>query len=91
VHHAIQPAFKAHTPYMVLLVDLDTQKGKPTEDEALRVLANLLGMRPENLSRSFAELASLGVRVDGAAVTIADIGALSQFARPDPLIDSPHT
>ena len=34
VHHAIQPAFKGHTPYMVLLVDLDTQKGKPTEDES---------------------------------------------------------
>src|SRR6202008_2987561 len=41
VHHAIQPAFKAHTPYMVLLVDLDTQKGKPSEYEALRVAGNL--------------------------------------------------
>jgi len=41
VHHAIQPAFKAKTPYMVLLVDLDTQKGKPTEHEALRVVGNL--------------------------------------------------
>jgi uncharacterized protein len=41
VHHAIQPSFKAHTPYMVLLVDLDTQKGQPTEDEALRVVGNL--------------------------------------------------
>jgi len=41
VHHAIQPAFKAHTPYLVLLVDLDTQKGKPTEHEALRVMGNL--------------------------------------------------
>jgi uncharacterized OB-fold protein len=41
VHHAIQPAFKAHTPYMVLLVDLDTQKGKPSEHEALRVVGNL--------------------------------------------------
>jgi uncharacterized OB-fold protein len=41
VHHAIQPAFKKHTPYLVLLVDLDTQKGKPTEHEALRVLGNL--------------------------------------------------
>jgi len=41
VHHAIQPAFKAHTPYLVLLVDLDTQKGKPTEHEALRVVGNL--------------------------------------------------
>jgi len=41
VHHAIQPAFKAHTPYLVLLVDLDTQKGRPTEHEALRVVGNL--------------------------------------------------
>ena len=41
VHHAIQPAFKAHTPYMILLVDLDTQKGKPTEHDALRVVGNL--------------------------------------------------
>ena len=39
VHHAIQPAFKVHTPYLVLLVDLDTQKGQPTEHEALRVVA----------------------------------------------------
>jgi uncharacterized OB-fold protein len=41
VHHAIQPAFKGHTPYLVLLVDLDTQKGKPSEHEALRVVGNL--------------------------------------------------
>lgn len=41
VHHAIQPAFKGKTPYMVLLVELDAQKGKPTTDEALRVAANL--------------------------------------------------
>ena len=42
VHHAIQPAFKAHTPYMVLLVDLDTQKGQPSEYESIRVAANLV-------------------------------------------------
>jgi uncharacterized protein len=41
VHHAIQPAFKSHTPYMVLLVDLDTQKGQPSEYDALRVVGNL--------------------------------------------------
>ena len=41
VHHAIQPAFKGHTPYMILLVDLDMQKGEPTPDEALRVAGNL--------------------------------------------------
>jgi uncharacterized protein len=41
VHHGIQPAFQARVPYMVLLVDLDTQKGKPSEHEALRVIGNL--------------------------------------------------
>ena len=41
VHHAIQPAFREHTPYLILLVDLDTQKGEPTEHEALRVVGNL--------------------------------------------------
>ncbi len=41
VHHAIQPAFRGHTPYLVLLVDLDTQKGKPSAEEALRVVGNL--------------------------------------------------
>jgi uncharacterized OB-fold protein len=41
VHHAIQPAFRGHTPYLVLLVDLDIQKGTPTEHEALRVVGNL--------------------------------------------------
>jgi CRP/FNR family transcriptional regulator, transcriptional activator FtrB len=56
-----------------------------------KALANLLGMRPENLSRSFAELADLGVRVDGAKVTIVDIEALTEFARPDPLIDAVNT
>ena len=29
VHHGIQPAFQAQTPYMVLLVELDTQKASP--------------------------------------------------------------
>lgn len=42
VHHAIQPAFKTKVPYMMLLVDLDTQKGAPSEHEALRVAGNLL-------------------------------------------------
>ena len=41
VHHAIQPAFKAFTPYLVLLVDLDRQKGRPSAEEALRIVGNL--------------------------------------------------
>jgi CRP/FNR family transcriptional activator FtrB len=56
-----------------------------------KALANLLGMRPENLSRSFAELSNLGVEVRGTSVTIADTDALTRFAKPDPLIDAAHT
>ena len=48
-------------------------------------------MRPENLSRSFPELADLGVEVAGANIRIIDVAALTAFARPDPLIDSPTT
>ncbi len=56
-----------------------------------RALAHLLGMRPENLSRSFAELAALGVEVQGPTIKIRDLAALTEFAKPDPLIDDPRT
>jgi len=42
VHHAINPAFREHVPYMILLVELDTQKHTPGEHDALRVIANLV-------------------------------------------------
>jgi uncharacterized OB-fold protein len=41
VHHAIQPAFKDHLPYLILIVELDTQKAVPTEHDALRIAGNL--------------------------------------------------
>src|SRR5260370_17190016 len=40
VHHAIQPAFKPFTPYLILLADLATHKGKPTDHKALHPPAN---------------------------------------------------
>ena len=42
VAHAIQPGFKEWTPYAVVLVELDEQRGKPTAHEALRIIANLV-------------------------------------------------
>ena len=42
VMHAIQPGFKELTPYAVVLVELDEQRAKPTPDEALRIIANLV-------------------------------------------------
>ena len=42
VHHAIQPAFQGHLPYLILIVELDTQKGVPTEHDGLRIAGNLV-------------------------------------------------
>jgi CRP/FNR family transcriptional activator FtrB len=54
-----------------------------------RVLASLLGMTPENLSRAFSALADYGVSVHGPQVTITLPKALNRLAKPTPLIDSP--
>lgn len=53
-----------------------------------RVLASLLGMTPENLSRAFAALQAYGVTVEGALVHIRKPAALEALAKPDPLIDN---
>lgn len=53
-----------------------------------RLLASLLGMTPENLSRAFGTLARHGVKIDGASVHIEDRAALEAFARPDPIVDN---
>lgn len=50
-----------------------------------RLLASLLGMTPENLSRAFSALAAHGVRVEGSSISIVDSDALRAFARPDPV------
>jgi len=42
VHHAIQGAFRQHVPYLLLLVELDTQKGLPDAYDGLRMTANLV-------------------------------------------------
>lgn len=53
-----------------------------------RVLASLLGMTPENLSRAFASLSSHGVVVNGPEVSLTRPEALERLARPSPLIDN---
>ncbi len=55
-----------------------------------RSLASQLGMRPENLSRNFAELAHHGVKVSGRQIRIDNLTALTELAQPNPLIDDPE-
>jgi CRP/FNR family transcriptional activator FtrB len=54
-----------------------------------RKLAAHLGTTPENLSRTFATLATHGVDAHGREIVIVDVAALKALARPDPLIDDP--
>jgi uncharacterized OB-fold protein len=79
VHHAIQPAFKAATPYLVLLVDLDTQKGKPTEHDALRVVGNLADANGKLASPSAVRQVGIGTRVRLVFADVAPGLALPQW------------
>jgi uncharacterized OB-fold protein len=63
VHHAIQPAFRNHAPYLILLVDLDTQKGKPTEYEALRMVGNLTTADAQLAPPELVQSVGIGTRV----------------------------
>ncbi|MBA7713604.1 hypothetical protein ES703_122608 [subsurface metagenome] len=79
VHHAIQPAFKAFTPYLVLLVELDTQSGRPTKEEGLRVIGNLV--RPDGVlaPASDVERVGIGTRVRMVFTDIAPGLSLPQW------------
>jgi len=72
VHHAIQPAFRAFTPYLVLLVDLDTQKGEPTEHEALRVMGNLVDPDGRLAAPDVVRSVGIGSRVRMVFTPVAD-------------------
>ena len=80
VHHAIQPAFKPFTPYMILLVDLDTQKGKPTEDEALRVVGNLATPDGKLAPPDIVKRVGIGTRVRMVFSDVAPGLSLPQWA-----------
>lgn len=73
-----------------LLAEQVNQGGGPTLvlPHEKRVLASLLGMTPENLSRAFANLADYGVTVSGPEVAILRPTVLDRLAKPDRLIDS---
>ena len=82
VHHPIQPAFKEKVPYMVLVVDLDAQKGAPTEHEALRVAGNLVTTDGEFASPEMIKSVGIGTRVKMVFTEITD-----GFAVPHWMVD----
>ena|SRR5438552_3165533 len=83
VHHAIQPAFKPFVPYLVLLVELDTQSGKPTKDEGLRVIGNLTTPQGVLAPREQVERVGIGTRVRMVFTDVAPGLALPQWTIDD--------
>ena len=79
VHHAIQPAFKQYTPYLVLLVELDAQSGMPTREEGLRVIGNLVRPDGELAPKAEVERVGIGTRVRMVFTDIAPGLALPQW------------
>jgi CRP/FNR family transcriptional activator FtrB len=55
-----------------------------------RLLASMLGLEPESLSRTFADLGQAGVQVSGDVITIKDVGVLRAIATYDDVIDKPE-
>jgi len=73
--------------FAAYLVRLATSNGQPHSGAAeveliddRKTLASLLGMTPENLSRTIAQFRDRGVVVTGRTVMIADLGGLADFA-----------
>lgn len=80
IHHAIQPAFKGKTPYMLLVVDLDTQKGRPSEQEALRVVGNLTTPDGELAPPEMVKKVGIGTRVRMVFQDVGDGLSLPMWA-----------
>ncbi len=80
VVHAIQPGFKEWAPYPVVLVELDEQRGQPTPDEGLRLVANLV--KADGAAEADDNVA-IGKRVRVTFHDLADHLALPQFTLSD--------
>ena len=79
VHHSVQPAFREFVPYLVLLVDLDMQKGVPSEHEALRVVGNLVDAQGALAPQELVRRVGIGTRVRMAFTPVAPGLALPQW------------
>ena len=63
VHHAIQPAFRAYSPYLLLLIELDTQRGVPGEHDGLRLTGNLATPQGELADEALVRSVGIGTRL----------------------------
>lgn len=71
VRHAIQPAFREFTPYLLLLVELDEQRDHPNPFDGLRVQGNLADASGQLAGPDLVRKVGIGSRVK---VVFKDIG-----------------
>jgi len=74
--HSIQPGFRDFTPYPVVVVELDEQRGVPTAHEGIRVIANLVdaNFQPEAEAN-----VAIGKRVEVVFQDLSEDFSLPQF------------
>ncbi len=76
VTQAILSGLAGQVPYIVALVELDEQRGKPREGDGLRLVANVL--KPDGTPEDEARV-GIGVRVEVVLAELADGVNLPQF------------
>lgn len=78
--HSIQPGFRDITPYPVVVVELDEQRGVPTEHEGIRLIANLVDAQfhPEAEAN-----VAIGKRVKVVFQDLSEDFTLPQFTLSD--------
>lgn len=87
VHHAIQPALRDHTPYLILMVELDTQQGRPTPDDGVRVAGNLVTADGHLAPPELVARVGIGSRMRMLFTDVAAADATEPFALPQWTLD----
>lgn len=72
IRHAIQPAFRTHVPYLALLVELDEQRGRPSDHEALRMIGNLASPDATLAPPTLVQSVGIGTRVKVVFAAVDD-------------------
>ena len=84
VAHTVIPAFRDSTPFAIVLVELDEQRGQPTEYDGLRITGNLVDA---DFNMEQEEKVGIGKRVEVAFQPVAEGFMLPQWR----LIDEPDS
>ncbi|MEO1136053.1 MAG: cyclic nucleotide-binding domain-containing protein [Pseudomonadota bacterium] len=89
-NHKLRSGVERLANYLLRTHQVQGANGKITLPIEKKMLASVLGMTPENLSRAFATLKPYGVKVEGADIHLSLIDDLKILAKPNSFIDDPR-